>query len=167
MKTKEKRRVTRGKRGGIQKPNPKRSLKSVQAKRSPESVTRSLPLHLPSLSLAYHLTQKAARLGFDWPTLEGVFQKLDEEMGELREALLLRNRKRIREEIGDLLFVMVNLSRFLDVPPEEALRATIRKFIRRFRYIETSLLRKGRPLRQSDLAEMDHLWEEAKEKRIK
>ena len=89
---------------------------------------------------------------------------MDEEMKELREALSSGDRRKIREEIGDLLFVLVNLARFLRIDPEDALRRTIEKFISRFQYIETSLLKKGKNLLQSGLIEMDDLWEEAKRK---
>jgi uncharacterized protein YabN with tetrapyrrole methylase and pyrophosphatase domain len=118
-----------------------------------------------SLSLAYQLTRKVSRLGFDWPDLEGVLKKLDEEMKEFREALSLRNRSRIREELGDVFFVLVNLSRFLRIDPEEALRKTMKKFMLRFHYIETSLRKKGKSILQSNLIEMDQLWEEAKKKK--
>jgi tetrapyrrole methylase family protein/MazG family protein len=118
----------------------------------------------PSLSRAYDLTRKASRVGFDWPTIEGVLNKLDEEMREFREALFLRDRKKMREEIGDLLFVVANVSRFLRIDPEEALKKTIDKFLSRFHYIETSLRRARKPFRESDLTEMDRLWEESKRK---
>lgn len=88
-------------------------------------------------------------------------------MREFREALSLRDRRRIREEIGDLLFVLANVSRFLHIHPEEALRKTVDKFVSRFHYIENSLYREGRSFRQSNLIEMDHLWEESKKKKIK
>jgi phosphoribosyl-ATP pyrophosphohydrolase len=118
-----------------------------------------------SLSLAYQLTRKVSRLGFDWPDLDGVLKKLDEEMKEFREALSLQNRSRIREELGDLLFVLVNISRFLRIDPEGALRKTVEKFMRRFHYIETSLRKKGKSFHQSNLIEMDQLWEEAKKRK--
>jgi tetrapyrrole methylase family protein / MazG family protein len=117
------------------------------------------------LSRAYDLTKRAARLGFDWPDIEGVLKKMDEEIEELREALSLQNRKRIREEIGDLLFAMVNIARFLRINPEEALKTTMEKFSSRFRYIEASLRKEGRSLRHSNIIEMDRLWEEAKRKK--
>ncbi len=118
-----------------------------------------------SLSLAYQLTKEVSRLGFDWPDLNGVLKKMDEEMKEFREALSLRNRRKIREELGDLLFVMVNISRFLQMDPEEALKKTVEKFMRRFHYVETSLHKKGKSFHQSNLLEMDQLWEEAKKKK--
>ena len=117
-----------------------------------------------SLSLAYRLTRKVSKLGFDWPNLKGVLNKLDEEMMELREALSLQNRSKIREELGDLLFVLVNLSRFLQIDPERALKKTVEKFMLRFHYIETSLQKKGKSFRQSNLVEMDQLWDEAKKR---
>jgi uncharacterized protein YabN with tetrapyrrole methylase and pyrophosphatase domain len=103
-------------------------------------------------------------LGFDWPNLSGVLEKLDEETKEFREALSLQNRNKIREEIGDLLFVLVNIARVLRINPEEALKRTVKKFNRRFQYIEKSLQQNGKSLHQSNLIEMDLLWEEAKKR---
>jgi tetrapyrrole methylase family protein/MazG family protein len=140
-------------------------------RRNPEKVWRSILEGVrkdsSSLSQAYQLTRIASRAGFDWPNLEGVLEKLDEEMKEFREALALQDRKKICEEIGDLLFVLANVSRFLHLHPEEALRKTLNKFVSRFHYIEASLHQKGKSLRQSDLVEMDRLWEESKKKKIK
>lgn len=135
-------------------------------KKEKVSILKGISKGLPSLTLAYQLTERASRLGFDWPDLKGVLKKLDEEMKEFREALFIRNRKKIREELGDLLFVLVNTSRFLRVNPEEALRKTLKKFISRFHYIETSLRKKGKSFHQSNLMEMDRLWEESKKKRL-
>jgi tetrapyrrole methylase family protein/MazG family protein len=120
-----------------------------------------------SLSLAYRLTKKVSKLGFDWPDLKGVLKKMDEEMKELREALSLQNRSKIREELGDLLFVLVNLSRFLQIDPERALEKTVEKFIVRFRYVERSLQKRGKSFRESNLIEMDQLWDEAKKRNSK
>ena len=120
-----------------------------------------------SLSLAYRLTEKASGVGFDWPDVKGILKKLDEEMKELREALSLQKRRRIREEIGDLLFVIVNIARFLEIDPEAALRRTIEKFTSRFHYIERSLQKKGKTLQESNLLEMDRLWREAKKRKNK
>jgi tetrapyrrole methylase family protein/MazG family protein len=131
------------------------------------SILEGIPRDSPSLSQAYQLTRRASRVGFDWPNIEGVLQKMDEEMGELREALLLQNKKRIREEMGDLLFVLANVSRFLQINPEEALKKTLDKFVSRFHYIETSLRKQGKSFHQSHLSEMDHLWEESKKRRKK
>ncbi len=130
------------------------------------SVLERVPKDSSSLSRAYQLTQRASRVGFDWPTLEGVLNKLDEEMREFREALSLQNRRRIFEEIGDLLFVMANVSRFLKIDPEDALKKTLEKFISRFHYIEFSLHQEGKSFRQSNLIEMDRLWEESKKMKL-
>jgi len=126
------------------------------------SILERVPEGSSSLSRAYQLTRRASRVGFDWPTMAGVLNKLDEEMREFREALSLQNRRRIFEEIGDLLFVMANVSRFLKIDPEEALKKTLEKFISRFHYIEFSLHQEGKSFRQSNLIEMDRLWEESK-----
>ena len=132
-----------------------------------ESVLRIGPKDLSSLSLAYRLTDKASGVGFDWPDVKEILKKLDEEMRELREALSLQKRNRIREEIGDLLFVIVNIARFLKIDPEAALRRTIEKFTFRFQYIERSLQKKGKALHESNLLEMDRLWGEAKKRQFR
>lgn len=131
------------------------------------SILEAVPKELPALSLAYQLTEMASHVGFDWPDLKGVLRKLDEEMKEFKEALSIQDRKRIREEIGDLLFVLVNIARFLRIHPEEALRKTVKKFISRFSHIETSLRKEGKTFHQSNLMEMEQLWEEAKHKRLR
>jgi MazG family protein len=128
------------------------------------SVLEGVSGGLSSLSLAYRLTEKASAVGFDWPDVKGILTKLDEEIKEFREALSLQKRNRIREEIGDLLFVIVNIARFLKIDPEAALRRTIEKFASRFHYIERSLQKKGKTLQESNLLEMDRLWGEAKKK---
>ena len=120
---------------------------------------------IASLALAYQLTQRASKVGFDWPDIQGVLKKLDEELMEFREALRHRDSKRAQEELGDLLFVLANVARFLQINPEQALRKTIQKFISRFHYVEVSLKKRGKSLRQSTLIEMDQLWEEAKHKK--
>jgi tetrapyrrole methylase family protein/MazG family protein len=113
------------------------------------------------------LTQIASRAGFDWPNIGGVLEKLDEEMREFKEALALQDRKKICEEIGDLFFVLANVSRLLRLHPEKALKKTLNKFVSRFHYIEVSLRKEGKSFHQSDLVEMDRLWEESKKRKIK
>ena len=140
--------------------------KSKHAKKGWRSILEGVPKDSPCLSQAYQLTQRASQVGFDWPNIEGVLKKMDEEMGELREALSLQNKKKIREEMGDLLFVLANVSRFLQINPEEALKKTLDKFVCRFHYIESSLHRQGKSFHHSHLSEMDQLWEESK-KRLK
>lgn len=144
-----------------------RRLKRAGLEKEKRSVLEGVPKNSPSLYRAYQLTQKASRVGFDWPDIEGVLKKLDEEIGEFREALSLQNRRRIREEMGDLLFVVANVSRFLQINPENALKKTLEKFTSRFHYIERALHRKGKSFHQSDLIEMDRLWEESKKEEKK
>ena len=138
--------------------------KPKKSKKNGRKDIRKRPLRseTSSLSLAYRLTKKASSVGFDWPDVTSVLGKLDEELKEFKEALRLQNWKKMREELGDLLFVLVNLARFLHMDPEQALRGTILKFVTRFHYVETSLRREGKSLRHSNIFEMDRLWEEAK-----
>jgi ATP diphosphatase len=124
---------------------------------------------LPALSRALKLQDKAATVGFDWPSLAPVFEKVREEIGELEEAVQApasddkeQRRQRVADELGDLLFVLANVARHLDIDAETALRGTNAKFVRRFAAIEARLAETGRTLAESDLAEMDRLWNEAK-----
>lgn len=120
--------------------------------------------NLPSLVEAYQLTRKAAQVGFDWERLEDVLAKLDEEAGELRQALSTKDQEQIEGEVGDLLFVATNVARFLGFDPEVALRRTNRKFVERFQEIERELTRQGKRLEDASLAELDALWERSKQK---
>ncbi len=131
---------------------------------SDASALDGVPLALPALVRALKLQNKAARVGFDWPDMEQVFDKIREETGELENAVSLENpaREKIAEEYGDLLFVLANLGRHLGVDPEDALRGANAKFIRRFEEIESLLSARGKTPSQSDLAEMDSLWDEVK-----
>ncbi|WP_417833825.1 nucleoside triphosphate pyrophosphohydrolase [Thalassospira xiamenensis] len=119
---------------------------------------------LPALMRAEKLTKRAARVGFDWQSTDEVFDKLHEEIGELQAELTENpDQDRIEDELGDMLFVMANLSRKLGVDPEVALRRANHKFTRRFHFIENELARDGRSAGQSDLEEMDALWNAAKQ----
>jgi len=123
----------------------------------------AVPRATPALVEAAQLTSRAAGVGFDWPSAEQVLEKLDEELGELAEARAAgAPRERIEDEVGDLLFVIVNLARFLKVDPEQALRGTNRKFRERFGYVERKLKEQGRTAAGATLEEMDGLWEQAK-----
>lgn len=117
---------------------------------------------LPALTRAVKLQNRAARVGFDWPSTDEVLAKLVEESAELVEARDTLGREKIHEEFGDLLFVAANLARHLEIDPEAALRGANAKFVRRFASIEMALARTGRRPEQSDLAEMDRLWDAAK-----
>jgi len=127
-----------------------------------DSALSGIAANLPALVAAQKLQQRAARHGFDWPEIGPVFDKVREELDELQAAYSTSDQKHIREEIGDLLFVVVNLARHLEIDAETALRDGNRKFVRRFRYIEEQLAAQGKTLAESTLAELDALWEEAK-----
>jgi nucleoside triphosphate diphosphatase len=139
------------------------------ARRGGEQVTTlaGVPVGMPALTRAVKLQDKAARVGFDWPSLVPVFDKLKEELAELEAAVAAGataggERDKIEEELGDLLFVIANVARHLKIDPEGALRAANQKFARRFGAIEVKLAERGRTPAQSNLAEMDRLWDEAK-----
>ena len=122
-----------------------------------------IPKSLPALRRSYKVQAKAADVGFDWDHVDEAFNKVTEETQELLEAYRKNDQKRITEELGDLLFATVNVARFLGVDPEDALNFTSQKFIRRFGFIEGSAIDAGLKLEDMTLAEMDKLWEEAKE----
>jgi len=132
------------------------------AKSSSGSLLDDVPIGLPALTRAAKLTKRAARVGFDWPNVGQVLDKLREEVAELEAEIDAGDAAKAREELGDVLFVCANLARKLEVEPEDALRATNAKFVRRFKYIEQQLAVLGRTPEQSDLAEMDALWDRAK-----
>jgi tetrapyrrole methylase family protein/MazG family protein len=127
-----------------------------------ESILEGIPRELPSLLRAQRIQARAARVGFDWERIEDVIEKLDEEIKEFKEALGKEDQSAIEDELGDIFFALVNISRFVGVNPEDALRKTISKFISRFRYIEMKAAESGRSLSDMTLKEMDLLWEEAK-----
>jgi MazG family protein len=116
---------------------------------------------LPAVMEAFQVTTKASRVGFDWPDVPSVLAKLDEEAGELRQAIG-GDRRQVEGEVGDLLFSAVNVARKLGVDPESALKAANRKFRRRFRYVEEKLKAEGRAPAEAGLERMDALWNEAK-----
>jgi len=124
------------------------------------------PKSLPALQLAYRLQEKAASTGFDWENIAGVWDKVSEELTELKEATESEDHDGEEEEIGDLIFSLVNLSRYLNINPEDALRRSIRKFDYRFRGIEKEATRSGRDLKEMSLKEMDEIWDGLKHKRI-
>jgi MazG family protein len=126
------------------------------------SLLDDVPSGLPALTRAVKLSKRAAGVGFVWPTIADVVRKLHEEVGEMLAEIEAGDVEKARQEIGDVLFVVANLARTLDVDPEDALRYTNAKFTRRFRYLEERLAERGKTPEQSDLAEMDALWEEVK-----
>jgi tetrapyrrole methylase family protein/MazG family protein len=127
-----------------------------------QSALGNVPKAMPALARAQSITRRAAHLGFDWPNIAPVWGKVEEEIAELKNAAASGDGQRTEEELGDLVFSLVNLARFLGVEAEHALAQTIDRFTRRFRYIETKLGEANRNFEQASLEEMDALWEEAK-----
>lgn len=127
-----------------------------------KSALSGIPPHMPALMQAQKVTEKAARVGFDWEHADQVYAKVLEELKELEETMAARDQERMEAELGDLLFAIVNLGRFLAVNPEEALRKTIDRFTRRFGHIEETLHARGVNLKDASLEEMEALWQEAK-----
>lgn len=144
-------------------------IKCAEYGRERASALSGVPSALPALMRAQKLQAKAAKVGFDWPDIAGALAKAEEEMGEFREELAKASaapgesaRARLRAEFGDVLFALVNVARYLEIDSEDALRETVDKFCRRFRYIEENAKSRGRELSAMSLAEMDALWDEAK-----
>ena len=135
-------------------------IKHVEKKR--KSRLDGVPNKLPALVRAQRLQEKASYAGFDLDNIEDAWEKLNEELNELKSAQEKRDIENIKEEIGDVLFSVVNLSRFFDIPAEDMLRKTNRKFITRFQTIERELKEKGKKLENSNLEEMEKIWEKSK-----
>ena len=135
---------------------------SGKIEKDQDSILEDVSLNFPALLEGLKISKKAAKVGFDWENTEQIFEKLDEETAELKKAIENKNDEDISEEIGDLLFVIVNLARKLGVEPETALKKTNRKFRQRFRFIESELKNQNKTFEQSDLKEMDALWNKSK-----
>ena len=125
-------------------------------------VLKDVPSNLPALMRSYKVQQKAAQVGFDWDNIEDVINKVEEEISEIKDVYKSKNVERITDEIGDALFALVNLARFLGIQPELALTGTINKYIKRFEFIEKEAMSKGKRLEDMQLSEMDELWNKAK-----
>jgi tetrapyrrole methylase family protein/MazG family protein/ATP diphosphatase len=139
---------------------------SGKIEKQKDSILEDVPVHFPALLEGQKLTKKAAKVKFDWENVEQIFDKLNEETGELKNAIKAKdNQENIEEEIGDLLFVVVNLARKLEVDAETALKKTNSKFRQRFKFIEQNLKENGKTLEESNLQEMDALWNKAKQPR--
>ena len=137
-------------------------IKAGEKKSGPRSVVEGVPRHLPALQKAHQIQSRVARVGFDWSAAEDVVEKIEEELREVREALAAGDPAKIREEIGDLLFAVVNLSRFQKMNAEELLGETIKKFMRRFQVVETRVHADGKKLQDCSLDELEGHWTEAK-----
>jgi len=133
--------------------------KQEKGLKSHTQVLKDIPSNLPALMRSYKVQKKAALVGFDWDNVKDAADKAREEFRELEEAYASGSKEKIREELGDLLFAIVNVSRFLEVEPELALTAAIEKFISRFEYIEEHA---DKPLEEMSLEEMEALWQQAK-----
>lgn len=134
-----------------------------EEKKERKSKLDGIPKTLPALARAYKTQEKAARVGFDWPDIEGPIEKLEEEVNEFKEAYHNKmNKNELTDEMGDILFSIVNISRFLSIDPESALQGTISKFISRFQYIENELKKNKNNFEDTSIEEMEALWQEAK-----
>jgi ATP diphosphatase len=139
--------------------------KRLERERAGKSVLADVPLALPALTRANKLGKRAALVGFEWPHVAGALDKLDEELGELRKGLGEQaSPAEITDELGDVLFCVVNVCRYLGVDPEAALRGANTKFERRFGYVEERLREQGRSASEATLEEMDRLWDEGKKR---
>ena len=146
--------------------NPEEVLKNWEKKKieKRKSVLDGIPKHLPALMRSQKLQDRASRVGFDFTHISQVFDKIEEEIEELKESLEREDRENIKHEIGDILTAVVELARFVGVDAEEALQEANERFIRRFRYIEERAKEMGKSLEEMTLEEMDKLWEEGKTK---
>ncbi|HNQ13484.1 MAG TPA: nucleoside triphosphate pyrophosphohydrolase [Bacteroidia bacterium] len=141
-----------------------RNWEQLKLKEGKKSVLEGVAPSMPGLLKAMRMQEKASASGFDWENDSQVYEKVEEELSELRAEIQQGNKERISDEFGDLLFALVNYARFIDVNPEEALERTNKKFINRFQYIEEQILTQGKIMKQLPLTELDKYWDEAKQK---
>lgn len=147
--------------------NWERIKREVEHKGDQESpLCDGIPRSLSTLAKAQRITARAAKVGFDWPDTAGVLEKVEEELAEFRAAMETKEPGRIQQEAGDLLFTLVNLCRFVQVDAETALRSSLRKFVDRFSHIERELAARGKTPKGSSPAEMDRIWEDAKNNEV-
>lgn len=141
-----------------------RNWEADKQKEKPErqSILSGIPRGLPALMQASEIQKKVRKVGFDWDNVDDMLDKVEEEWREFREARESKDPAKIKEELGDLFFAMVNVARYAEVDPEDALHKTNQKFMRRFLHIETEVKKQNKSLEQATLFEMDALWEEAK-----
>lgn len=142
----------------------KRNWENLKLKEGKKSVLEGVPASLPALVKASRIQEKVAGVGFDWEEPRQVFEKLQEELGELQHEIDENNQEKIEAEFGDVLFSMINYARFLKVNPENALERTNKKFIKRFQYLEGKAKEMNKSLKDMTLAEMDIYWNEAKKR---
>lgn len=135
---------------------------SIKMQEGKTSILDGVPRHLPGLIQAYRMQEKASNVGFDWAEWQLAWEKLNEEIDEWRDSVTNQSSAEQKEEFGDLLFSLVNVGRLLNIDAEDAIRSANKKFDTRFRYIEKKLEERGKSVNESDLEEMDELWNEAK-----
>ncbi|MFV0598990.1 MAG: nucleoside triphosphate pyrophosphohydrolase [Bacteroidales bacterium] len=140
----------------------KENWEQIKLKEGIKSTLSGVPKTLPALVKAYRIQDKARGVGFDWDNSQQVWEKVEEEIEELKEEVRSNNKEKIEQEFGDTLFALINYARFIDVNPETALERTNKKFINRFQFIEEKALLQGRSLKAMTLEEMDKIWNEAK-----
>lgn len=150
----------------------KKNWEEIKLKEGRKSVVDGVPVNLPALQRAHRLQEKVSKIGFDWENKEDVWKKVIEETEEMHEIEKAKSKKskvkgedlneKLEQEVGDVFFALVNYSRFLGINPENALRRTNKKFIKRFNYVEKKVIESGKSLSESNLKEMDTYWEESK-----
>lgn len=140
----------------------KKNWENIKLQEGKKSVLEGVPKSLPALVKASRIQDKATGVGFDWETSSQVLEKVKEELTELQTEIEQGNKQKIEEELGDVLFSLINYARFLEVDPESALEKTNKKFIKRFQYLEQKAQESNKPLQEMTLTEMDFFWEEAK-----
>lgn len=140
----------------------KANWEKLKLKEGKKSILQGVPKSLPAIVKALRIQDKAKQVGFEWENIEQVYEKVTEELEELNEVVATQNQEKIEEEFGDLLFALVNYSRFLKVDPEAALEKCNKKFINRFQYIEEQAQKLNKPLDEMTLTEMDGYWNDAK-----
>jgi MazG family protein len=140
----------------------KKNWEELKQREGNKSVLAGVPSSLPALIKANRVQEKVRAVGFDWDVREQIWDKVNEELNELKDEIAKENQSEIEKEFGDLLFSVVNAARLYNIDPETALEKTNRKFIKRFNYLEQHTIKKGRSLKDMNLAEMNEIWEEAK-----
>jgi MazG family protein len=157
--------------GDVQADSSKEVLKNWETIKKGEKKHRKylvddIPDALPALFRAEKMQRRVARVGFDWTDMNPVLDKVEEEFAEFRQAIAKNDHDNAEEELGDILFALVNVGRHKNICAEDALRASVKKFARRFRYIEDSFTAQGKDIHKATLQEMDALWEESKKSEI-
>ena len=139
-----------------------RNWEEIKLGEGRDSVLEGVPKAMPGLARAFRLQEKASKVGFDWDNIENVWEKVVEELNELKKVANENNKEEMEKEFGDLFFALTNYARFLGINPENSIRYTNEKFINRFTYVEKKIKEKGKKITESSLPEMDRYWEESK-----